>query len=241
VYLTGFDGSQQLVLPGLGYGQVSQYMPLAPGDYTFSMRPAGAPTSTPAVVTSWAHIDADALYTFEAVGQLASISSTVIDDRFETPPAGQASVRVIQAAATSPDVDVHVVQGPVLADRAVFPSATTYAAVPAGALQVQLSAAGSGPGTPEALTLDAGTVNSLVVLDGTPDHPLRLVKVVDATGTLGQANGAPALPVGGVQTGGGGTASRPAGPGLGLPALIAGLAASTVAFALATRRRRDAI
>ena len=236
VYITGFDGTQQLVLPGLGYGQVSQYLPLQTGDYTFSMRPAGAATTTPAVVTSWAHLDADASYTFEAVGQLATITSSVIDDKFMTPPQGQASVRVIQAATTSPNVDVHVVQGPVLADRAAFPSATDYSSVPAGSVQVQLSTAG-GTGQPalEALTLDAGTVNSLVVLDGTAGHPLRLVKVVDATGTLGQSTGAPALPVGGIQTGGGGTAPS-SGAGLGLPIVLVGLGAFTVVFALAARR-----
>lgn len=86
VYLTGFDGQQQLVLPGLGYGQVSQYLPLPTGEYTFSMRPAGASTSTPAIVTSWAHLDVGASYTFEAVGQTACTASSVLNDKFETPP-----------------------------------------------------------------------------------------------------------------------------------------------------------
>ena len=87
----------------------------------------------------------------------------------------------------------------------------------------------------ENLTLDAGTVNSLVVLDGTAGHPLRLVKVLDATGTLASSRGSPALPVGGLQTGGGGTATTP-GSGLGLPIILAGLGAFTVVFAAAVRR-----
>ena len=154
VYITGFDGSQHLVLPGLGYGQVSEYLPLEAGDYTFSMRPAGASIDTTAVVTSSAHIEADAAYTFEALGQLSSISSTVLDDDLSSPPAGQASVRVIQAASSSPHVDVNLQTGPVLATQAAFASATGYAAVPAGSGQ--------------------------------------------------------ALPTGGIQTGGGGTAPHPA-------------------------------
>src|SRR3954451_16937023 len=129
VYITGFDGSQHLVLPGLGYGQVSEYLPLEAGDYTFSMRPAGASIDTTAVVTSSAHIEADAPYAFEALGLLSSISSTVLDDDLTTPPAGQASVRVIQAATSTPQVDVNVQSGPVLANQASFASATGYAAV----------------------------------------------------------------------------------------------------------------
>ena len=208
VYITGFDGSQHLVLPGLGYGQVSEYLPLDAGDYTFSMRPAGASIDTPAVVTSSAHIEADAAYTFEALGVLSSISSTVLDDDLTTPPPGQASVRVIQAATTIPHVDVNVDSGQVLANQASFPSATGYAAVPAGTINVELSAATHQAPTVEQLDLAPGTVNSLVVLDGTAGHPLRLVKVVDATGS------SQALPTGGIQTGGGGTAPHPSGGSL---------------------------
>ena len=209
VYITGFDGSQHLVLPGLGYGQVSEYLPLEAGDYTFSMRPAGASIDTTAVVTSSAHIEADAAYTFEALGQLSSISSTVLDDDLSSPPAGQASVRVIQAASSSPHVDVNLQTGPVLATQAAFASATGYAAVPAGSVNVELSAAVHAAPTVEKLDLAPGTVNSLVVLDGTAGHPLRLVKVVDATG-MGAAGSGQALPTGGIQTGGGGTAPHPA-------------------------------
>jgi hypothetical protein len=238
VYITGFDGSQHLVLPGLGYGQVSEYLPLEAGDYTFSMRPAGASIDTTAVVTSSAHIEADAAYTFEALGQLSSISSTVLDDDLSSPPAGQARVRVIQAAASTPLVDVSVQTGQVLANQAVFASATGYAPVPAGSINVELSAAVSDPPTVEQLDLDAGTVNSLVVLDGTAGHPLRLVKVVDATG-MGAAGSTQALPSGGIQTGGGGTAPHPSpAPMLPLAAVAGFLALMAAATVVATRRVR---
>ena len=45
VYATGFDGKEQLVLPKLGYGGVSEYLPLTAGVYAFSMRPAPAATA----------------------------------------------------------------------------------------------------------------------------------------------------------------------------------------------------
>jgi hypothetical protein len=37
------DPSRSFVVPGVGYGVVSQYQPLAPDSYVISMRPAGAP------------------------------------------------------------------------------------------------------------------------------------------------------------------------------------------------------
>ena len=237
------------------------------GDYTFSMRPAGASVDTTAVVTSSAHIEADAAYTFEALGVLSSISSTVLDDDLSSPPAGQASVRVIQAATSSPHVDVNVQTGqvladqasfeakalgatapfsphvdvnlqtgPVLATQAAFASATGYAAVPAGSVNVELSAAVYEAPTVEKLDLAPGTVNSLVVLDGTAGHPLRLVKVVDATG-MGAAGATQALPTGGIQTGGGGTAPHPGSAPL-LPAGVAvGFLALMVPATVVTTRK----
>lgn len=240
VYITGFDGSQHLVLPGLGYGQVSEYLPLEAGDYTFSMRPAGASIETTAVVTSSAHIEADAAYTFEALGVLSSMSSTVLDDDLSSPPAGQASVRVIQASTSTPNVDVNVQSGQVLASQASFPSATGYAAVPAGSVDVELTAAVHGAPLVEKLDLEAGTVNSLVVLDGTAGHPLRLVKVVDATG-MAAAGSTQALPTGGIQTGGGGTAPHPgSAPLLPVGVAIGFLAVLVPAAVFTTRKIRVA-
>jgi hypothetical protein len=40
------DPSRSFVVPGVGYGVVSQYQPLAPDSYVISMRAAGAPASS---------------------------------------------------------------------------------------------------------------------------------------------------------------------------------------------------
>ena len=44
------DPSRSFVVPGVGYGVVSQYQPLAPDSYVISMRAAGAAASSPAVI-----------------------------------------------------------------------------------------------------------------------------------------------------------------------------------------------
>ena len=46
------DPSRSFVVPGVGYGAVSQYQPLPPDSYVISMRPAGADASSPPVISA---------------------------------------------------------------------------------------------------------------------------------------------------------------------------------------------
>ena len=46
------DPAQSFVVPGVGYGAVSAYQPLPSGSYVISMRGAGAPADSPAVIST---------------------------------------------------------------------------------------------------------------------------------------------------------------------------------------------
>jgi hypothetical protein len=230
VYLVGFDGSETKVLEGLGYGQVSDYAPLEPGNYTFLLRPAGAdPESTPAVTASAELKDGEA-YTFAAMGPHADLQKALLTDDLAPPPAGQARVRLIQASSSAGSVNVSATDGPVLAENTAFATATGYASVPAGEWKVKLSTSGGSSELQRQLDLEAGTVNTLVVLEGSNGQPAELTRVVDATGvdasTEGPLGMTDALPLGGVDTGAGGTAEAASGGnGMGAPVLLgAGLA-----------------
>ena len=233
VYVTGFDGSETKVLEGLGYGQVSDYAPLEAGSYTFLLRPAGAdPESDPAVTAS-ADLEDGKAYTFAAMGPHADLKKALLTDDLAPPPAGQAKVRLIQASSTAGSVDVAAVDGPVLAQDTAFATATGYAAVPAGNWKVDLSSSATSADVQRQLDLDPGTVNTLIVLEGSGGQPADLTRVVDATGVDASSDGplglTDALPLGGVATGGGGTAdgagSTGGGNGLGAPVMLgAGLA-----------------
>jgi hypothetical protein len=229
VYVTGFDGSETKVLEGLGYGQVSDYAPLEAGNYTFLLRPAGAdPESDPAVTAS-ADLEDGKAYTFAAMGPHADLQKALLTDDLAPPPAGQAKVRLIQASSSAGAVDVTAVDGPVLADGTEFATATAYAAVPAGSWKVDLSTSAGSSGERQ-LALDPGTVNTLIVLEGSAGQGADLTRVVDATGVDASAEGplglTDAVPLGGVATGGGGTAGDAGGSnGLGAPVVLgAGLA-----------------
>jgi hypothetical protein len=244
VYLVGFDG-EEVMLHGLGFGEVSDYTPLEAGHYTFLLRRAGAPPeSDPWVTTSADLMEGDA-YTFAAMGPRSDVKQVLVTDDLAPPPAGQAKVRLIQASSSAGVVDVSDSDGWVLAEATAFGSTTEYAAIPAGPRSVEVQAAG-GARAQRQLDFGPGTVNSLVVVEGSAGQPFEVTNVVDATGVdvsgEGSLGATRAAPVGGISTGGGGTADTTGdqdGGGLGAPALAGlGLALGTVVAVGGTRFAR---
>jgi Domain of unknown function (DUF4397) len=217
VYVTPFAGGEKLVLPGLAFGQVSEYMPLAAGIYQFGFRPAGTPAAQPPVVIFSATVAWGSDYTFAVLGKLADLKTNLLKDDNSAPAANSASVRLIQADSTSDQISVQVENGPLLADKIGFGTVTGYATVAAGTWTLDLTTQ-AGATTKQTLSLDSASVNSLVVLTGT-DGP-KLSVLTDAKGmAIETAAAAPAdappvvaaqqvLPVGGIQTGGGSTATE---------------------------------
>jgi hypothetical protein len=217
VYLTPADGNnEKLVLPGLAFGQVSEYMPLNPGTYQFGFRPAGTPSVQPPVVIFSATVADGGDYTFGVLGKIANLKTTLLKDDNSAPAAGSASVRLIQADSTTDQVSVQVENGPLLADKVAFGAVTGYATVGAGTWTIDLTTP-AGTTTKQTLQLDSASVNSLVVLTGANGPTMSVL--TDAKGMVLQAPAAapadaPAvvaakevLPVGGIQTGGGSTAT----------------------------------
>jgi Domain of unknown function (DUF4397) len=250
VYAAGFDGTEALVLPKLGFGEVSQYMSLPAGSYAFSMRPEGAPGASAAVLRVSAELVEGGTYTFAAFGRRESLETDLLTDDLTAPAAGQARVRIIQAAGDSGPVDVTTTASPLFTQAARLGTVGTYASVPAGAVDVTASADGVDDVT-RRLDLATGTVSSVVVLDEPTSGGLQVVRVTDGTGTPGVMATPSGMPAGGVDTGGGSTASVRSGVGArdgdrgGVPltGTVAGAAAvltAAVALAAAGAARRTA-
>ena len=224
VYLYSFDDSSaMIVLHHVAYGTVSPYESVKAGDYSVAMRAAGAsPTSQPVLSTS-VTIAAGKAYTVAGMGPESGLRLQVLDDELTTPP-GQARVRVIQASLKQQTVKI-TLGSTVLASSLKFADVSPYQSVSPGAQTVTVSA-----GAEEAnsnVTLAAGTVHTLVVLDGASG--LEVVNLEDASGS-----GKP--PLGGVSTGFGGTA--PHGPGSPVPWLAAIGAGALLALTGGLRLRR---
>jgi hypothetical protein len=200
VYLYSFgDSSAEVVLHHVAYGDTSPYETLAAGEYTVAMRAAGAaPTTKPALSASLT-VEARHSYTVAGLGPESGLRLAVLDDQL-TPPDGKALVRVIQASLQDHVVTVSY-GGSALATSLAFGSVTAYKSVDPETVTVHV--AGSSDNTSTAITVAAGTVHTLVVLDGA--NGLAIDNLVDAAGSA-------VPPAGGAATGFGGTAPHVPSP-----------------------------
>ena len=203
VYLYSFGNSNaQIVLHHVAYGTVSPYEAVTAGDYSVAMRASGASATSQPVLSTSVTIKADHAYTVAGMGPKSGLRLQVLSDDLTTPP-GKSLVRVIQASLKQQTVKV-TCGGKTIVPKSSFASVSSYQAIPAGTWTM---AAISGNATAsQRITLAAGTVHTLVVLDGASG--LEMISLEDAAGA-----GKP--PLGSVTTGFGGTA--PHGPGSPLP------------------------
>jgi Domain of unknown function (DUF4397) len=230
VYLYSFgDAKAMIVLKHVAYGTVSPFEKVASGEYTVAMRGAGAKPGSPPVLSTAVHITPGGAYTVAGLGPADALRLQVLDDRLTTPK-GKSLVRVIQASLR--DHKVTVTAGPqVLARQLVFGNVTAYAVARPGTWTVRV--AGAGGTAAQSVTLAAGTIHTLVVLDGAGGS-LMIDNLVDAAGS-GVA------PQGGAATGLGGTAPVPApSPAPWAAAIVAGLLGTAAAAYWLRRVRHQA-
>jgi hypothetical protein len=228
VYMTSYTRPEwKLVLEGVGYGAVSPYQRVQPDRYAVSMRPAGAPASSPPVLSTNVNATSGKAFTVAGVGPYADLGIAVINDDLTLPAKDQVRVRVLQGSARAKTVAVNAVDGPSVTDGIAFAKTTAYSAVPAGKWTLQVaSTEQTDLKATAAVNLSAGDVYSVVVLDAA-DGGLTLATHTDAVS-------AAVTPTGSVETGAGGTAGSGAG---WLPIGAGGLTAALLVGAYVRSRR----
>jgi hypothetical protein len=229
VYMTSYTRPDwKCLLKGVGYGAVSPYQRVQPDRYAVSMRPAGAPASSPPVLSTNVDAAAGKAYTVAGVGPYAALGLTVLNDDLTLPGSGKSSVRVINGSARAKTVSVTAQDGPTVTNGVAFAKSTPYSQVQAGTWTLQVKST-SQPDmeTTSAVNLSAGDVYSLVVLDAA-DGGLTLATHSDAVS-------AAVTPSGSIETGGGGTA----GPDLPVwaPVGVGAIGIALLATAFARSRR----
>ncbi len=220
---------QQVVVPGVGYGGVSEYRVIDPGDYTISMRPSGADPTTAPVLSTTLSAKSDAAYTVAGVGMYAGISLKILEDDLALPPADQVRCRVIHAAASTKQLDVGFEGAPPLATNVNFAEATGYRSAPAGKWTLVVGARDQ-PTVALPVDVTANGVYTVLVVD--KGGKLAAELLTDA-----KAGSSGPIPAGAMETGLGGLADR--GPASGAEVWLVLLAgASAAAFFGLLRRRR---
>jgi hypothetical protein len=227
VYLYSFGNSNaEIVLHHVAYGTVSPYETVQAGDYSVAMRAAGASASSQPVLSTSVTIQAGQAYTVAGMGPESGLRLQVMDDDLTT-QTGKAAVRIIQASLRNQVVTKVTCGGKTIASNVKFASVVDYQPIPPGTWT--MAAVTSTGSAQKSVHLSAGTVDTLVVLDG--PNGLEIDVLQDAAG-------AGNIPVGAVSTGFGGTAGH--GPGSPVPwlAVIAAGALLALAGGLGVRRSR---
>ncbi len=228
VYLYSFSSPHAtLVLHHVAYGTVSPYTKVAAGAYTVAMRGAGVSPSSPPVLSTTVQVAAGAAYTVAGMGPASGVRLQVLPDRLTT-PMGKILVRVIQASMQQHLVTVTAGQQ-VLASNLAFGKLTTYQVANPGTWSFR--AVGDSEDASRTIKLVPDCIHTIVILDG-PGRHLRIDDLLDSAGSM-------MMPTGGVSTGLGGTAPRPASPAPWLMTMGAGtLLALAGGFAIRRVRHR---
>jgi Domain of unknown function (DUF4397) len=228
VYLYSFGNSRaMIVLHHVAYGTVSPYEKVAAGEYTVAMRGAGASPSSQPVLSASVQITPGGAYTVAGMGPAKGLRLQVIRDRLTTPP-GKSLVRVIQASLRYQKITVDA-NHRTLAKQLIFAHVTDYVSTPPGSFDVHF--AGMGAKGSSDISLNAGTIHTLVVLDAS-HHGLQIANLEDAAGSA-------VPPAGGANTGYGGTAPAPAQSPVVWVALVAAGALITTAGAYRMHKTRS--
>ncbi|MFD1720093.1 DUF4397 domain-containing protein [Amnibacterium endophyticum] len=220
----------------VAYGAVSDYLALPAGEYAVAMRPAGSPESATPVIQTSMTVKAGAATTVAVFGRNSDLKVQVIPDDLRTPPAGDASVRVIQAATGGQPVTVTATSGDrkTLVSDAALGDVSAYSDVPAGEWELEATQ-GSATDTSR-VDLRSGQIASLFVLEKA-DGGLTIKRVLDSAS-------AGDLPKGYLATGGGFLVHQQAEEESmllpGLAALLVAASAGTIGVAAARRRRAHA-
>ncbi len=219
------DPSRDLMLPGQPYGALSAYQRIEPGDYVVTVR---AGNSTTPIVSSALKAEAGSSYTLASTGAADKRALAVFTDDLTAPPAGRARVRVINAVASSPVLDVRGPGGSAFSTGLPLSQVSGYRTVDAGTLPLSVGPPG-GPGTDLAVPVGANQVITVVLVsDGAK---ISAQPHVDAAGPV-------AVPPGPIAAGYGGAAD-PHGP---LSELLLGgvaVASGLASVVLGKRGRRS--
>jgi sortase (surface protein transpeptidase) len=212
----------RLLVGSLSYQQVTSYAATPAGTHTLRVSAPAANGRPAQEVSATETVEPGQSATVLIVASSnGSFHVSSFADNLAQPPPGDAKIRIIDTLAAVPTLaaSLTAVIDPPGPARMVVPAtgqgqASPYSDVPAGSYNVAFTNAGTGATvlTGQDWPVTAGTVASLVVLQGSDGSTLEVLK---------DAVGASSLPAGGMQTGAGGMATRSETTGLG--GLVVGL------------------
>lgn len=163
------------VLTGLGADEVSPYLTVEAGTTLLEARAEEGGAATRQVLLA-----ADSAYTAVVAGTPNALALLLMTDRQTTPPGGQASVRLLHAAARTGVLDAEVVPDAddgdaVEVDDLTFTELSPYARLEPGSYTLFIDEVGGSGDTAPRIDLLPGRRYLLVVTDAGGDDRLRVL------------------------------------------------------------------
>ncbi|HEU5100060.1 MAG TPA: DUF4397 domain-containing protein, partial [Roseiflexaceae bacterium] len=184
------DGN--LAFENVGYSTTTDYQSLAPGRHRVQVAPTGE-SAEASVIDTNVDLTGGKPYTVLALGRLADIRAEVLPDTSKEPPAGQARVRIIHAAADTGPVDIYPTGStiPLLTDQ--YLGSADYVNIPAGTYTFDVTPAGTTQValTSQELKFEPGWVYTLTITRadeaGAPVVRASIDRLANGTTPAGQS------------------------------------------------------
>lgn len=172
-----------LVVEGLEYAKITDYLEVPGGEYQIQVVPSGATLEEgPVVIDAALTFDAGTMTTVAATGSLAAgIAAQVLADA-PAPTAEGTQARVVHFSFDAPPVDIAVDGGDVVVENLAYPDNTGYLDLPAGEYDLEIRPTGTTDVAFDipAVTLASGTSYSVFAVGGLADGSFTVVPAVDA-------------------------------------------------------------
>jgi len=132
--------NDNLIIKNLAFKELSEYIPVPPGNYNIKVFPTGV-TTNPVIDTNM-YVPEDAVYTVAAIGELPDISLYPIQEPTSANNSGVSCVRFIHFSPNAPAVDIKLADDTIVFSNVPYKSIANYVCVPPGTYTFIVSPAG---------------------------------------------------------------------------------------------------
>jgi hypothetical protein len=130
-----------LIVKDLAYKQLSQYIPVPPGNYNIKVYPSGQITNP--VINTNVTIPPNTIFNVAAIGTLPNISLYPIPEPLTAQTSGRPCVRFVHLSPNAPAVDIKLADGTRVFNNVSYKDITNYACIPAGTYTFTVSPSGT--------------------------------------------------------------------------------------------------
>lgn len=130
-----------LIVKDLAYKELSQYIPVPPGNYNIKIYPSGQMKNP--VINTNISIPPNTIFNVAAIGTLPNISLYPIPEPITAQNSGKACVRFIHLSPNAPAVDIKLADGTRVFNNVSYKDITKYACIPEGTYTFTVSPSGT--------------------------------------------------------------------------------------------------